>query len=332
MRIVALEEHFIRPDLVSKIDPAAIAARGWPLADASQPASMKRDSPLEDVGQGRLDSMDAAGISVQVLSSATPGPEVLEPTEAIAFSKAYNDGLALTVKEHPDRYAGFATLPLVAPEAAADELERAVTELGFVGTMVNGATNNKFLDAPEFDIVLGRAEKLGVPIYVHPNLPVAGIFDAWYSGLPGTTGFTASMAGWGWHSETAVHILRLVLSGALDRHPKLKIVIGHMGEGLPIMLERFDDKITPEASYLSRSVSQTILDQVWITTSGIFSVPSFLSTLLTFGAEKIMFSVDYPYADNNRGTEFLRALPVSPADRLAIASGNADKLLGLNQP
>lgn len=330
MRIVALEEHFVRPDLAARIDPAAIAARGWPLADAGQPASMKRDSPLEDVGKGRFESMDAAGITLQVLSSATPGPEILAPQEAIAFSRDYNDGLAQTVRESAGRYAGFATLPVTAPEAAADELERAVVDLGFVGTMINGATDDRFLDHPDFDVLLARAETLDVPIYVHPNLPVSGIFDAWYSGLPGTTGFTASMAGWGWHSETAVHVLRLVLSGALDRHPNLKIIVGHMGEGLPAMLERFDDKLTPEAKYLTRSVSQTILDQVWITTSGIFSVPAFLGTLMTFGADRIMFSVDYPYADNERATRFLHELPVSPADRLAIASGNADELLRLD--
>jgi uncharacterized protein len=273
--------------------------------------------------------MDRAGISVQVLSSARPGPELLPPDEAIAFSRAYNDGLAATVREHPDRYAGFATLPLRAPEAAADEFERSVVELGFVGTMVNGTTDGKFLDAPQFDVVLARAAALDVPIYVHPNLPVPEVFAAHYAGLPGTTGFTASMAGWGWHSETAVHVLRLVLAGALDRHPTLKIVVGHMGEGLPLMLERFDDKLSPETGYLSRSVSQTILDQVWITTSGIFSLPAFLATMLTFGIEKIMFSVDYPYADNDRATRFLAALPLSPADRLAVAGGDADALLKL---
>jgi uncharacterized protein len=137
-----------------------------------------------------------------------------------------------------------------------------------------------------------------------------------------------SMAGWGWHSETAVHVLRLVLSGAFDRHPGLKIVVGHMGEGLPLMLDRFDDKITPEAGHLSRSVSQTIRDQVWITTSGIFNQAAFLATVLTFGMDRIMFSVDHPYASNEIAVRFLRALPLSPGDRTAVASGNADALLG----
>jgi len=330
MRVVALEEHFVRPDLVARIDQTTIAERGWPINADNQPAAMKRDAPLEDVGDGRIAALDEAGITVQVLSSATPGPELLDPEAGIAFARDYNDGLAATVAEHPDRYAGFATLPVTAA-AAADELERCVREFGFVGTMINGTTNGKFLDAPDFEPILARAEALDVPIYVHPNLLVPGVFDRYYSGLPGTTGFTASMSAWGWHSETAVHILRLVLSGALDRHPQLKIIIGHMGEGLPVMLDRFDDKLTAETNYLSRTVRQTILDQVWITTSGIFNVPAFISTMMTFGIDRIMFSVDYPYADNAKAMEFLRAIPTSPADRLGVASGNADRLLKLSQ-
>lgn len=332
MRVVALEEHFLRPDLVARIDESVVAERGWPVTADSQPSAMKRDAPLADVGTGRIAQLDEVGITMQVLSSATPGPELLDAEAGVSFARAYNDGLAQTVAEHSTRFAGFATLPVTAPEAAADELERCVREFGFVGTMINGTTNGKFLDAPEFEPILARAEALDVPIYVHPNLPVKGIFDLYYQGLPGTTGFTASMSGWGWHSETAVHILRLVLSGALDRHPDLKIVVGHMGEGLPVMLDRFDDKLTAETSYLSRTVSQTILEQVWITTSGIFNVPAFISTMMVFGIERIMFSVDYPYADNARGMAFLGAIPVSPADRLAVASGNADKLLKLGPP
>lgn len=329
MRVVALEEHFIRPDLAARIDKKRIAERGWPVGAENKPAAMKRDEPLQDVGEGRIAVLDEAGITLQVLSSATPGPELLDPEAGIAFAREYNDGLARTIAEHPGRYAGFATLPVITPEAAADELERCVRELGFVGTMINGTTNGKFLDAPEFEPILARAEALDVPLYVHPNIILPGVYDEYYSGLPGTTGFTASMSAWGWHSETAVHILRLVLSGALDRHPGLKLVIGHMGEGLPVMLDRFDDKLTAETKYLSRSVSETILDQVWITTSGIFNVPAFVSTMMVFGIERLMFSVDYPYADNAKAMQFLHAIPVSPADRLAVASGNADRLLKL---
>jgi hypothetical protein len=139
-----------------------------------------------------------------------------------------------------------------------------------------------------------------------------------------------ALAAWGWHAETAVHTLRLVLSGALDRHPKLKIVIGHMGEALPFMLDRIDETTAAEAkARLQRSVRQTILDQVWITTSGFFTLVPFMAALMTFGVDRILFSVDYPFASNARARAFLDALPVSPADRVKIAHGNADGLLRL---
>ena len=153
---------------------------------------------------------------------------------------------------------------------------------------------------------------------------------AYYDNLPGNFSFTFALAAWGWHAETAVHTLRLVLSGALDRHPGLKIVIGHMGEALPFMLDRIDETTAAEAkARLQRSVRQTILDQVWITTSGFFTMAPFMAALMTFGADRILFSVDYPFASNARARAFLDALPVSPADRAKIAHGNADRLLRL---
>jgi predicted TIM-barrel fold metal-dependent hydrolase len=328
-RVVALEEAFSLPDLVATIDPARIASRGWPLSAADEPASMQRAEALADLGERRIADMDAAGVTVQVLSSAMPGPELLEPTDAIRFSRNYNDRLARVIVERPERYAGFATLPTTAPEAAADELERAVTELGFVGALINGTTDGLFLDHPSFSPILERTAALSVPLYLHPNLPIPSVYEAYYSGLPGTTGFALSMAGWGWHAETAVHVLRLVLSGAFDRFPTLQVIIGHMGEGLPGMMARFDDIITPEATHLTRAVSRTILDHVWITTSGFFTVPAFLTALTTFGVERILFSVDYPYADNQKATSFLESLPVSPFDKDRIAHRNADTLLGL---
>ena len=135
---------------------------------------------------------------------------------------------------------------------------------------------------------------------------------------------------WGWHIETAVQALRLVLSGTLDRHPQLKIILGHMGEALPFMLARCEDKVAVEAAkVLRRTVTQTILDQVWITTSGFFTLPPFLAALQTFGMDRILFSIDYPYSANAEGRAFLDAIPISPADREKIAHGNADRLLRL---
>ena len=168
-----------------------------------------------------------------------------------------------------------------------------------------------------------------MPIYIHPHLAPEAVRKVYYGNLPSNTGNVLEAAGWGWHSETAIHVLRLVVSGTLDRHPKLKLIIGHMGEGLPVMLARCDQVFEASIAHLARPISRTILDQVWITTSGIFSEPPFLAALLTFGIDRILFSVDYPYAPNARGQAFLKSLSLSPADLAKLAHGNADRLLGL---
>ena len=203
-------------------------------------------------------------------------------------------------------------------------------DLGFAGVLVNGATDGRFLDEPMFDPILAAAEALNVPIYLHPGIPVPEVRAAYFDGLPGNLSFTMALSAWGWHADTAIHTLRLVLSGALDRHPGLKIVIGHMGEALPFMMDRIDETTAAAAKiHLRRSVRQTLVDQVWITTSGFFTMVPFIAALMTFGVDRIMFSVDYPFASNARARAFLVSLPVSPADRAKIAHGNADRLLGL---
>jgi predicted TIM-barrel fold metal-dependent hydrolase len=327
MRIVALEEHFQVPELIKRIDPATMAARGWTSGDDTPAA---KGAELGEVGDKRLAMMDEAGVTVQVLSASGPGADLLDPASGPGLARAYNDRLKQIVDGRPDRFAGFAHLPMTAPDAAADELERAVRELGFRGALINGLTNERFLDDPTFEPLLARAEALDVPVYLHPNVPPKAVRDAYYSGLPHGTGETLAIAGFGWHAETAVHVIRLVLSGTLDRHPRLKLIIGHMGEMLPMLLQRFDNVFgDATGKYLTRSVSQTILDQVWITTSGFFSAPPFLAALTSFGADRILFSVDYPFSPNKPGTEWLKRLPVSPADREKIAYGNADRLLKL---
>ncbi len=329
MRIVALEEHFILPDMVRRIDAAAITARGFPPPGAPS-GPMSRLDELAELGEPRLRLMDEAGITTQVLSAAGPGADLLPQAEGPAFASELNDRLALAISANPGRYAGFAHLPMTAPEAAADELERAVRTLGFHGALVNGVTDGRFLDHPSFAPILARAEALNVPIYLHPGIPPAAVREAYYDGLPGHLSFMVATAGWGWHAEVAVHVLRLVLSGTLDRYPALQLIIGHMGEGLPAMLARCDQVLGRETpAFLQRSVSQTILDQVHVTTSGFFTLPPFLAALLTFGADRILFSVDYPFSPNAPARAFLDRLPVSPADKEKIAHGNADRLLRL---
>jgi hypothetical protein len=329
MRIVALEEHYTVPRIVAGIEPAAVTRRGFPGPDFVWAQTTKRGE-LADLGSGRLADMDASGITVQVLSVAGPGADLVPEQKGIDLARAYNDTLAEACARHPTRYRGFAHLPLLAPEAAAVELERTVRDLGFHGVLVNGATDGRFLDDPRFEPVLAQAEALDVPIYLHPGIPIEPVRAAYYDGLPGNFSFTLALSAWGWHADTAIHTLRLALSGALDRHPGLKIVIGHMGEALPFMLDRIDETTAVTAkTHLRRSLRQTLVDQVWITTSGFFTMVPFMAALMTFGVDRIMFSVDYPFASNARARSFLDTLPVSPADREKIAHGNADRLLRL---
>ena len=329
MRIVALEEHCTFPDLAARIGPDAIRARGLTPGGLSVPAVDRREQ-LRDVGAGRIADMDAAGITLQVLSVAQAGAELLAGREGADLARDTNDRLAHTVATHPDRYAAFTHLPTSAPELAADELERCVTRHGFLGGMVNGTTGGLFLDDPRFEPLLARFEQLDVPLYLHPSPPPAAVREVYYDRLPGHSSLLLSIAGWGWHSETAIHVLRLVLSGALDRHPRLRLVIGHMGEGLPAMFARCDQVFADEArERLTRTVTQTITDQVWVTTSGFFSLPPLVALLMTFGADRVLFSVDYPFSANAKATEFLRSLPIAEADRVKLAHGNADRLLGI---
>jgi hypothetical protein len=330
MRIVALEEHFTVPRIVAGIGPDVIARRGCPTDPNFRWAQTVKRDELADLGAARIADMDASGITVQVLSVAGPGADLVPGAEGIALARAYNDALAEACAHHPERYRGFAHLPMLAPEAAADELERAVRDLGFHGVLVNGAIEGRFLDDPRFEPILARAAALDVPIYLHPGIPAAEVRNAYFDGLPGNFSFTLALSAWGWHADTAIHTLRLALSGTLDRHPGLKIVIGHMGEALPFMLDRIDETTALQAkTLLRRSVRQTLVDQVWITTSGFFTMVPFMAALMTFGVDRIMFSVDYPFASNARARAFLDSLPVSPADRAKIAHGNADALLRL---
>lgn len=330
MRVIALEEHYAFASLMKKIDPELLVKRGFPHPDAP---SMRPqiEANLIEMGDVRLNSMDESGISMQVLSSSGPGSELLPPAEAVAWARDCNDMLADHIKSKPDRYAGFAHLPLSDPEGAADELERCITKLGFHATMVNGTTDGLFFDDPRFEPIIERCEGLDVPLYIHPGIPPAAVREAYYSNLPGPMPTILSRAGYGWHSEAAIHILRLCLGGVLDRHPKLKVVVGHQGEALPVLLTRFDEQFGPlTPKFLQRGVTEMLHDQLHITTSGFYSLPGFTALLETFGIDKVMFSVDYPYSQNAWARDFLDKVPLSPEDKEKFAHGNAERLLKLS--
>jgi uncharacterized protein len=331
MRTVALEEHFSLLDVGGMQPPPRP-----PIAIEAMPAAVRNaGDKINDLDQ-RLADMDRHGISVQVLSRAGisrgPSAEMFEDAEAIVFAKTYNDLLAKKVAEHPHRLAAFAHLAASVPEAAADELERAVVECGFKGALISGMIRGRFLDDAKFAPLLSRAQKLDVPLYLHPGAPSAEIRKAYYfyeGSFPQKVALGLSTFAWGWHYETALHVMRLAVSGTLDKYPRLNLIVGHMGECLPFMLARCEHEFGSDLSYLSRSLSKTLTDQVYITSAGLFTNPPFLAALQTFGIDRLMFSVDYPYSSNAMGRSFLDNLPLSPADLEKFAHGNADRLLKL---
>ena len=330
MRVVTLEEHFTLPAAVAKyVKPDATAKRGHYKGRRVAPGKVSPMELLPEIGERRLKSMDDAGISTQVLSNSGPGPDLVPGPDGVAMTREINDYLAGAVAKNPKRFAGFAALPMAAPDKCADELRRAVKDLKFVGAMIHGTCEDRFLDHPAYDSLLAAAVELDVPIYIHPNVPVPAVQQVYYSGLPEGADRVIGTAGWGWHSEVAIHILRMVLAGTFDKHPKLKMIIGHMGEMLPVMLARLDEVSAADVGHLKRLPSKTIVDQVWITTSGIFSQPPFIAALQTFGIDRIMFSVDYPFAPDARGRDFLNEVALAPADMVKLCHGNADALLKL---
>ena len=244
MRVVALEEHFTVPALAAKyVKPDAIARRGHFKGRNVAPGKASPLELLPEIGERRFKSLDDAGITVQVLSNSGAGPDLAPGADGIALAKGVNDYLADVVAKHPKRFAGFAALPMASPDACAGELMRAVKDLKMVGAMIHGTTEGRFLDHPSYDGLLAAAVQLDVPIYIHPNVPTLDVRQAYYSNLPEGTDRVLATAAWGWHSEVAIHILRMVFAGTFDKHPKLKMIIGHMGEMLPVMLARIDENV-----------------------------------------------------------------------------------------
>ena len=332
MRIVTIEEHFSLPVIpgLTGVAPSTSSVAN----DENMPAVVRNVAPkIVDLGEKRIADMDRNGITVQVLSKAGnhigASADMFEENEAIAFARKFNDEFARKIAEHPDRFAAFAHLPASIPDAAADELERTVTEFGFKGALISGMVRGLFLDNPKFAPLLARAEKLEVPLYIHPGMPPAEVRKAYYEGFAPKINFGLATFAWGWHYETALHVMRLAVAGIMDKYPRLNFIIGHMGEGLPAMLARCEHQFSTDLSYLSRPLSKSITDQVYVTSSGFFTNPPFTAALETFGIDRLLFSVDYPYASNEDGRAFFDKLPISSIDLEKFAHGNADRLLKL---
>jgi len=315
MRVVAIEEHHIIPEMRSRMDLSLLPPAHQARLDAT-------------VGE-RLADMDAAGIDVQVLSVMLPMPQMLPAETAVPLAAKVNGELHSMVTAHPDRFAAFALLPVTAPSAAADELERAVSELGFVGAMISGTIGGRFLDDPAFAPVLETAARLNVPVYLHPGPPPQPVAEVYYAGFAAAVSQTLATAGYGWHYETSLHALRMILGGVFDRLPGLKVILGHLGEGIPFHLSRIDDTLTPLAGQLAKPVSGYFREHFWFTTSGYFYDGPFRLTREMFGDDRLIFSVDYPLADNRRARDWFDRLDLAPEVREKIAHGTVDNLLGL---
>jgi uncharacterized protein len=321
MRTIALEEHFWTAQLASPPGTGPLATWGPHVGEQ-----------LLDLGRSRLADMDANGIDLQIISHVAPAAQALAGAEGLARAREANEQLAAAVRSYQDRFAGFATLPTADPNAAADELERATSELGFVGALVNSTlgSNGAFLDDPKFAPLLERFERLDVPLYLHPAPPSAALREALYSGLPPDVAARLATGAWGWHAEAGLHVLRMVATGVFDRHPGLRMIIGHCGEMLPFMLARIDAMLQVESvESLALRPSEYFARNIWVTTSGLFSIPPVMCTVEVLGVDRVLFSVDYPFGSNAAGRALLDTLPLSPDDKAKIAGGNAERVLGL---
>jgi 2,3-dihydroxybenzoate decarboxylase len=271
--------------------------------------------------------MDEAGIDMQVISHSAPSVQKLDADSAVRMSRLVNDRLHAAIGAHPGRFGGFATIPTPDPKAAADELERAVTRLGFKGAMVHGLTNGRFLDEKDFWPIFERAHALDVPIYFHPSVPDEAVIEAYYKEYAKEWPIILRAA-WGFTMETATQGLRLVLSGVFDKYPGLRVIFGHLGEGLPFYQWRINMTLARENKG-GRSFRDVFSEHFYVTTSGFWSDPALLCCVQELGVDRIMFSVDWPFAPNKPATEWLHRIPLCAEDRAKIAGGNARRLLKL---
>jgi predicted TIM-barrel fold metal-dependent hydrolase len=304
-QIITLEEHFTSPKLK--------ALRG----EKDTPVQRK----LDNLGALRIAEMDEAGIDLQVISENNPATQNLDAETAVKLARESNDLLREAVRAHPTRFAAFATLPTPDPKAAADELERCVDKLGFKGAMIMGLTHGRFMDDKQFRPIFERAAALDVPVYIHPTPPMQVVQDAWFKEYP-----ALAVAPLGFTLETLTHTVRLVVSGLFDEFPKLKIIVGHLGETMPYLMWR-TNYLVAERMKMPRDFAAYYREHFWLTTSGSFSDPALTCAIAEMGVERILFSVDWPFMPNGPGRRWLDAAPVNEQDRALIFGGNARKLL-----
>ena len=310
--VIALEEHYWDQEVVAYF-------KGEP--DRNTETSKR----LYDLGELRLREMDKAGIDIQILSHASPSGQMLPKETAVEVTRRANDRLQAAINANPERFAAFATLPTGDPSAAADELERTVSKLGFKGAMITGLTHGQFIDDKRFWTIFARAEALDVPIYLHPSAPHPAVVDIYYKDYAKEFPLFSRSA-WGFTVETATQAIRMVLSGVFDAHPRLKIILGHLGETLPFLLWRIDQSLSRpgQKPLYFRDVFR---NNFHVTTSGNFSTPALLCCVMEMGVDRILFAVDWPLVDNLPATRWMETVPLCDEDKAKILGGNARRLL-----
>jgi predicted TIM-barrel fold metal-dependent hydrolase len=275
--------------------------------------------------------MDEAGIDMQVLSLNDPGCELFDEPDATALAKKTNDELAKVIKKYPNRFIGLAALAPQNPKAAAEELERAISDLGFRGTKIGSNVRGEYLDDPKYRGIFERAEKLEVPINIHPMIPSLSTLKPYAA-----YGDTLVGPSLGYGAETALSVMRLICSGVFDKYPRLKIILGHLGEALPFWMNRLNlGWLEPPAPgkpgpKCLKKPTDYLKANFVMTTSGLFFEPAFLCTYLALGADNIAFAIDYPFADNKQAAQFIERMPICDEDKEKICHLNAERLFKLN--
>lgn len=323
MRIIALEEEFVTEQLMKQM-ASSMTDFKYTFQTSSEIIGEDMGKAFVDLGDKHIAAMDEAGIDVQILSFCAP--QVKDPGQSVEMMKEGNNRAAGVMKKHPTRFSSFAALPLADPKAAVAEFERAINTFGFVGGFVAGTINGEFLDNEKFAPVLECAQAHNAPIYIHPFFPLPGLMQSYFKGREELGG-----PEWGFMIDASCHFMRLVTSGTFDRFPGLRIILGHLGESIPYNLHRISNRLSAyaKAKPLKKPVEDYFRENMAVTTSGNFSVPSLMCAINTIGVDNVMFSVDWPNESNKVAVDFLKHLPVGKPDLEKIAHGNAERILKL---
>ena len=319
--LITLEEHYLSKPAIDTLDDK--------MSEQFKHIPGLRDK-LTDADQTRLDEMEKGKVSFQIISHAC-----IAGSPALSVCREGNDQLAEEIKKHPDRFAGFAVLPMGEPEKAANELERSVKQLGFVGALIDNHVHGKYYDGSEYDCVWAKAQELDVPIYLHPTWPSDNMAPQYTGNFTDGASRSLGASGWGWHTETGLHILRLFAANVFDKYPKLKIIIGHFGEMLPFQLERIC-KLSVRWGDQQRKFKEVWNENIWITTSGVWSLDPLRCILGNTKIDHILYSVDYPFEKNENGLKWVEELEdsglVTKEQMEMIAYKNSENLLRVKAP